>query len=496
MQSKTRCSSVTDWSIVTRSIADWSITKQLKRLGVLVVAGATLLVMAGCMMPVVQNSPVLALQPLTLLSTKPTPTPTRKPSPTPTVKPRLSVTATAMPLPTSTATAAVRKEACTIEVFNKSSYPDANALFQEGVEALKRSQSMLDWTNLNQSAELAVDFFSQAIRLDPQFVGAYLKRVEATNQVRMETTSDQVGEIFFESMFDDLTTTISIKPACANLYLKRAMLLSTQRKLEEALLDLTQSISLDESYDAIALRGYVYYDLWKWDEALEDLNRAETVMPDDLESEHRELFYQIRGDLHYILEMWDEAIADHTRELEIDPDQAGGYILRGQAYLARGDALEAAKDFHQAATIDRIFTADALARQTPKIMELMATLDPDSEAYTQLNQIVTELGTETGLATCDEFAAKYTVQMDDTTRYLTALYEVEFVQWDLAALDFYEEVLNFYIQANKCFPDQFDSQLLINTSTVLHTQLDQATLDAEVRTRMEELIAVLDEVLQ
>ncbi len=82
-------------------------------------------------------------------------------------------------------------------------------------------------------------------------------------------------------------------------------------------------------------RGLRYYDLGRWQEAIEAFTEATVIKPDYA------VAYFGLGTAYSRLETWEKAVASFKRAIEIDPGYAEGYLGLGIAYGILGFNSEA-----------------------------------------------------------------------------------------------------------------------------------------------------------
>lgn len=89
-------------------------------------------------------------------------------------------------------------------------------------------------------------------------------------------------------------------------------------------------------------RAYAYLELGDRVRALNDLDQAIRLKPDDPQ------MYADRAEELFLQKMYDLAVADCDRVLELDPGRVGQIALRGRCHAARGDTESALRDFASA----------------------------------------------------------------------------------------------------------------------------------------------------
>jgi len=96
-------------------------------------------------------------------------------------------------------------------------------------------------------------------------------------------------------------------------------------------------------------RGLIYYYLNRYDEAIEDYNKAIELDPNIA------MGYNNRGLIYYYLNRYDEAIEDYNKAIELDPNLAMGYNNRGLIYYDLMMYNEAIEDYNKAIGLDQNF---------------------------------------------------------------------------------------------------------------------------------------------
>lgn len=93
---------------------------------------------------------------------------------------------------------------------------------------------------------------------------------------------------------------------------------------------------------AFANRGYGYYKLGRYDEAIADYNKTLALDPSDASTYHN------RGVSYYRLRQFDLALADYNKALELKLDNGEVYNNRGAVYASLGRSDAAIADFTKA----------------------------------------------------------------------------------------------------------------------------------------------------
>jgi tetratricopeptide (TPR) repeat protein len=173
---------------------------------------------------------------------------------------------------------------------------------------------------------LAIEDFTEAIKLNPDFASAYLLRSRA-----LLASVSKVTDIA-----DDFSSISSIRNYTA----------ANKPVYDKALADANTAIKLDyTSYNAYRLRGSLYIDMGNYDRAIADYNQMLRITPEDADA------YIRRGGAYWGKKDYDRTIADFTQAIRIDPNNANAYNNRGLAYANKQDYDRAIADYTQAIRI-------------------------------------------------------------------------------------------------------------------------------------------------
>jgi len=111
---------------------------------------------------------------------------------------------------------------------------------------------------------------------------------------------------------------------------------------------MTKIIMLDKnSVGAYYSRGYAYYQLAKYAEAIEDCDRAIVL------DEKCGVAYTIRGNTYSSMKENAKAFDDYKRAIELDEDSAGNYNNRGNLYYKLKLFAKALEDYNRAIELEK-----------------------------------------------------------------------------------------------------------------------------------------------
>ncbi|MFZ3122833.1 MAG: tetratricopeptide repeat protein [Thermodesulfovibrionales bacterium] len=216
--------------------------------------------------------------------------------------------------------------------------------------------SAVEWLDKgNESAmkgryERAIEAYSKAIELKPDYVEAYSERGLAY---------DNIGN--HQQAINDLTKAIKLEPDAANVYLVRGFAYGKLANYQQAIKDFTKVIELEPDYTlAYNNRGFAYSKLGNYQQAIKDYNRAIKLEPD--EAYH----YNDRGIVYKNLGNYQQAIKDFYKAIELKPEYAEAYYSRGLVYGKLGNYQHKIKDLQIAARLGFKTAQDALLKMGEK----------------------------------------------------------------------------------------------------------------------------------
>jgi tetratricopeptide (TPR) repeat protein len=151
----------------------------------------------------------------------------------------------------------------------------------------------------------------------------------------------------YDMAIEDYTEAIRLDPNLATAYFNRGYAYGEKRDYDRAIADYTQAIKLNPN-DAMAYnnRGYAYYNKGDYDRAIADCNQAIKLDPNDA------MPYYNRGNTYYNKGDYDRAIADYTQAIKLDPNYTWAYANRGEAYRMKRQYDAAIKDLSDAIRLD------------------------------------------------------------------------------------------------------------------------------------------------
>lgn len=172
--------------------------------------------------------------------------------------------------------------------------------------------------------ELAVIHLSEAVRINP---------LDSFNNYSLGNAYSRVGD--YQKAWEYYTKAINIEPGNANAYANRAFASNRMGRKEDALSDYGMAITLSPRLaEAIVNRGLIYYHENNFGQALIDFSQAVRLEPTANNYDFRALALIRAG-------QYDEALEDVIKANQLDPDLPLPWYRRGFIYEKKGQRAEA-----------------------------------------------------------------------------------------------------------------------------------------------------------
>lgn len=211
----------------------------------------------------------------------------------------------------------------------------------------KDSTIAFAWNNLGfYEAEegklrLAIDYYTRAIELNPEFSFAYNNRGLAY---------DALG--LYESAIKDFNEALTIKNnEDPTLYFNRGLTYYHLLDYENAVNDLSAALNLSPAEAQYYIkRGAIKNDMENYSGALEDFMEAARLSPRNAEAfNYLGLSYNYLGLLEQALQAYDRAVA-------LNPDYSSAYNNRGWVKFSLNDKEGAMNDFSKSIELDSLYS--------------------------------------------------------------------------------------------------------------------------------------------
>ncbi|MEA5597772.1 tetratricopeptide repeat protein [Rivularia sp. UHCC 0363] len=192
----------------------------------------------------------------------------------------------------------------------------------------------------------AIQKFSQAISINPEYSSAYNSRGDAYYRL---------GD--YEKSQQDSSAAIRNNPKDANAYYDRAFSLYFTGEFNGAIIDYNQAIKLNPEFaNAYYGRGLARYEIKENRNAIADLNQAIAINPKFAPA------YLQRGIINRETAEKLEAIKDFDKAIKINPKYAEAYYERGKTYDTLNQKNAAKKDFTKVIELDSKYIEAYIAR--------------------------------------------------------------------------------------------------------------------------------------
>ena len=156
-----------------------------------------------------------------------------------------------------------------------------------------------------------------------------------------------LGQI--ERAIEAYSHAVELKPDFAGAYACRGVAYYEKREYNRAIEACNKAIQLDpELVEAYYNRGNAQYREDRYDQAIDDYNKSIRLKPEFVEA------YYNRGLAYYAQREFDQAINDYSKAIELKPMHAVAYNNRGIAYYKKGEYNRAIEDYNTAIKLDYI----------------------------------------------------------------------------------------------------------------------------------------------
>lgn len=178
----------------------------------------------------------------------------------------------------------------------------------------------------------ALQLYSRAIELNPQFASALVNR---------GAVYDQRGTP--EKALVDYNRALSLDPESVTAYSCRGTMWDSRGDYEKAIADYNRAVELRPKMAVMYVnRGSTYLRKGDRARAINDLSVAVELDPAYLKA------YFQRANAYFDLGQYDKAIRDYSKTLDLDRNYSEAYVNRGLCYAKTGDKTRAGQDLKRA----------------------------------------------------------------------------------------------------------------------------------------------------
>ncbi|MEI6154230.1 MAG: tetratricopeptide repeat protein [Deltaproteobacteria bacterium] len=171
--------------------------------------------------------------------------------------------------------------------------------------------------------------------------------VEAVKQLGAVDSFDRGYSFSLSGNYNDAINAFSraivMNPQFIAAYNNRGIVYAEKGYYQQALNDYDRVITINPKYaPAYHNRGIAYFDLGNYKQALKDYDRAIKIDPKYAEA------YSQRGMTYSYVGKNDKALKDFNKIIELNPSHVNAYRNRGDIYTRFGDREKATKDYNKA----------------------------------------------------------------------------------------------------------------------------------------------------
>ena len=222
----------------------------------------------------------------------------------------------------------------------------------------------------------AIDFFSQAIKIDPNYALAYVGLADCYLLLPSYGRSP-VREVLPKAK-EAISRAMEIDDTLAEAHASQAMVNEMELAPADAEREYKRAIELSPNYPTAHLWYHIFL-LYRgrFDEAEVEIRRAKELDPLSL------IINSGSGDRLYIRKKYDQAIQQYQKTLELDQNFAEARLRMGKCYLQKGMLDEAIAEFERARMVfgnnpyglGELGSAYALAGKKDEAIDVLTNLE-------------------------------------------------------------------------------------------------------------------------
>lgn len=168
----------------------------------------------------------------------------------------------------------------------------------------------------------------------------------------------------YDNAIRDLTKSISLDSSDVEVFYLRGKSYEAMGNYKNALPDYNRAIEISPRKPDYWLRRAITFEqLEQYDQALKDIDQTIKLAPDDATA------YFTRGFIYKKLNLLEKAIQDYTNALKKDPDNCGYLKARFVAYEEYHDYQKAIHDFEPLLQTDTSLDAHAIAEEASRFLD-------------------------------------------------------------------------------------------------------------------------------
>ena len=233
------------------------------------------------------------------------------------------------------------------------------SILEERVESLLKNREMVEKYREIQQREKKLLAKLDALEAENRRLKELSGRQEQKLRIRFRQSSNQLAAVKWfkkahalwqndrytdpETAIEYYSQAIRLDPGYSAAYYNRGLAYHDLKQYRRSIQDYNEAIRLDPEFtSAYNNRGNAFSDLQHYQWALNDYNQALQLDPTYSPA------YNNRGNVYSELKQHSRAIEDHTKAIRLDPQNAVAYYNRGMAYSDLGNTEKACKDLEAA----------------------------------------------------------------------------------------------------------------------------------------------------
>jgi eukaryotic-like serine/threonine-protein kinase len=222
----------------------------------------------------------------------------------------------------------------------------------------------------------AIDYFNQAIALDPHYAVAYVGL--ADSYLLLPSYGRYPVKEILPKAKEAVSRAMAIDDTLAEAHASQGLVKEMEGAFADAEREYKRAIELNPNYP----NAYLWYHVFllyheRFDEAEAEIIRAKELDPLSL------IINTCSGEMLYMLKKDDQAIQELRKTLELDPNFGEARMWMGKSYLQKGMLAEAIAEFEKAREVfgkgpyglGELGNAYALAGNKDKAMAVLAELE-------------------------------------------------------------------------------------------------------------------------
>ena len=233
------------------------------------------------------------------------------------------------------------------------------SVLEERVQSLLQNKDLVEKFRASQKREKELLTKLEALEAENRHLKELSARQEEQLGNRFRQSANQLSAVAWfnkahalwhngrytdpETAIEYYNQAIRLDPAYAAAYYNRGLAYHDLKQFKLSIRDYGKAIELEANFtSAFNNRGNAYSDLKHYRLAIDDYNKALELDPNYSQA------YNNRGNAYMELDRYRRAIEDYGQAIRLDPDNAVAYYNRGMAFSDLGDSQSACKDLKTA----------------------------------------------------------------------------------------------------------------------------------------------------